>query len=126
MSEMTRKQFLGTIVKGAAGIVGVAAVTSAAACGSGGGGTDAAPLGNCVQNGTSVSIAANHGHVLMVDKADVVAGVAKTYDIMGTADHTHSVTISAGNMTSLKANTSITVQSTTSGSHMHSITVICA
>ena len=125
MSEMTRKQFLGTIVKGAAGIVGVAAVTGAG-CGSSGGGTDAAQVGNCLQNGTSVTIAANHGHVLMVDKADVSAGVAKTYDIMGTADHTHSVTISAGNMTSLKSNTSITVQSSVSGAHMHMITVICA
>ena len=124
MSDMTRKEFFDTIVKGTAGLVGLAAVTEA--CGSSGGQQDAAMVGNCLANGTNVTIGANHGHVLVVAKADVMAGTAKTYDIMGTADHTHSVTISAANMASLATNFAITTQSTVTGAHMHSITVICA
>ena len=126
MSDITRKEFFHTLVKGAAGLVGVAAVTNAAACGGGGGQQDAAMIGNCLQNGTTVSIAANHGHVLVVAKADVTAGVAKTYDIMGTADHTHSVTVSVSNFASLMTNHAISVQSTVTSAHQHSITVICA
>ncbi|RIA09424.1 hypothetical protein OE09_1259 [Flavobacteriaceae bacterium MAR_2010_72] len=41
------------------------------------------PSGNCLQNGTNVSIGANHGHTLTVSIADVNAGVEKTYNIQG-------------------------------------------
>jgi hypothetical protein len=122
MSTLTRKEFFGMLF----GVAGIA--TLAAACGGDDGGSaDAAgSLGNCVQNGTSVTIASNHGHVLTVSKEDVAAAADKTYDIMGSATHTHSVTVTAANFATLKNNQSINVTSTTGAAHTHNVTVVCA
>jgi hypothetical protein len=87
---------------------------------------DAATVGNCNANGTTVRIAANHGHVLVVSMDDVAAGVDKTYDIMGTAAHTHSVTVTADQFAMLQTNHTITTTSTVASSHSHGITVMCA
>lgn len=134
--QITRKEFLGRLLGGAAGMVGVAMVVG---CGSSsnngggepdagtpsGGGPDAARAASCAMNGTTSLIGANHGHVLMVSKADVAAGAAKTYDIRGTADHPHSVTVTAAMFAMLQASTAITAVSTTNSSHDHPITVMC-
>lgn len=118
--KITRRQFLGTTMAAAA----------LAACGDDGGGTaaDAAGGRNCTTNGTSVTIGGNHGHVMTVSAADVTAGVDKTYDIMGTSAHTHSVTVTAANFTSLQTNPagSVMVTSTLGSGHTHTITVLCA
>ena len=120
--SMTRKEFLGTLV-------GAAGAAALAACGGDdGGGTDASFQRSCAMNGTSVNIDGNHGHVLMVTSSDVTTGAAKTYDIMGTATHTHSVTVAATDFAKLQsnANGSIQVTSTSGGGHTHTITIICA
>lgn len=114
--KITRRQFLGTAVIGAA----------AAACGGGddgGGGTTK----DCVVNGTTATIGSNHGHAITVSTADVMAAVDKTYDIMGTSTHTHSVTVTAANFASLVNNPdgSVMITSTDSGGHTHSITLLC-
>lgn len=120
--SMTRKEFLGTML----GAAGAAALVG---CGGddGGGGTDAAAR-SCVMNGTTVTIDSNHGHVLMVTKADVTAGVDKTYDIAGSAIHTHMVTVTAANFASLMSNPngSVQVTSTVDSAHSHTITILCA
>jgi hypothetical protein len=122
--SVTRKEFLGSLVSVAAGAAGAALLV---ACGDSGGSADGAMAGNCAMNGTGPpSIAGNHGHVLMVSKADIVAGAAKTYDIMGTADHSHSVTISAPLFAMLASNTTVMTVSTTTDAHSHSITIMCA
>ncbi|HEY0254550.1 MAG TPA: hypothetical protein VGC41_23645, partial [Kofleriaceae bacterium] len=78
-------------------------------------------------NGTAVQIAANHGHVLVVSKADVAAGVDKTYDITGNATHAHSVTLTAADFAKLGTmNMLIMETSTTNAQHSHQITVSCA
>jgi hypothetical protein len=64
--------------------------------------------------------------VMMVSVADVTAGVEKTYDITGSAPHTHMVTVTAANMASLKTGGTVMVQSTTGGAHTHAVTVMCA
>ena len=80
---------------------------------------------SCSMNGTVVTIAGNHGHVLVVSKADVAAGIDKTYNIQGVALHDHTVTVTAAQFAMLAANTSIsTVSSPTV--HTHGITVTCA
>jgi hypothetical protein len=117
--KITRRTFLGTAVVGAA----------AAACGGSGG--DDGPGGtgkDCVVNGATTQISSNHGHVITVSTADVMAGVDKTYDIMGTALHTHSVTVTAANFASLMNNPdgSVMVTSTTSDAHQHTVTILCA
>lgn len=83
--------------------------------------------GNCLQNGAKASsISNNHGHSLTVSKADIDAGVSKTYSIMGTADHDHQITITATDFNTLKSNMQIGENSTTVQSHSHSVTISCA
>jgi hypothetical protein len=81
---------------------------------------------SCTTNGTISTIGSNHGHVLVVSKTEVAAGVPKTYDIQGTASHTHSVTVTAAMFTMLKSNTTIMTTSTNDSGHSHPITVMCA
>lgn len=81
---------------------------------------------NCLENGTNINIGGNHGHALTVSVVDINAGVDKTYNIEGSADHSHQVTVTAANFNTLKANMQIGVNSTTVGGHSHSVTVSCA
>jgi hypothetical protein len=121
---LTRKQFLSSMLGIAAG------ATLFAACGGddGGGNTnpDARPAGNCSTGGTAVAIGSNHGHTMTVTAAEVTAGVDKTYDIKGSSDHTHSVTVSAALFTMLKANTAVNTTSTNGDGHTHTIGITCA
>ncbi|HEX3758736.1 MAG TPA: hypothetical protein VHW23_08510 [Kofleriaceae bacterium] len=134
--QITRKEFLGRLLGSAAGLVGAAVVvgcSSSSDSGGGGGGTpdagstpsDAAHATSCTMNGTVSTIGANHGHVLLVSKQDVTAGVDKTYDITGTANHPHSVTVTAAMFGMLKNDTTVMTTSTTDASHNHPITVMC-
>jgi len=79
----------------------------------------------CDTHAPSDAIAGNHGHVLTVTAADATAAVDKAYDIMGTASHTHSVTITAAMFAMLETGAVITTTSTTSAGHSHGITVMC-
>ena len=81
---------------------------------------------DCLANGTTSSIGSNHGHSLTVSKTDVENGVEKTYNILGSASHSHDVTISAANFSSLKNASSIQVSSTSGSGHTHSVSVSCA
>ena len=81
---------------------------------------------NCLDNGTNVDIASNHGHSLNVSKSDVTAGAEKTYSIMGSSSHSHEVTITANNFKQLQENKSITVNSNSGAGHVHSVAVSCA
>ncbi|MCB9586727.1 MAG: hypothetical protein H6718_15105 [Polyangiaceae bacterium] len=94
--------------------------------GTGGAGGATGGSGGTGMTGCGATISANHGHVLMVSQADVDAAADKTYDIMGGAGHTHSVTITAADFATLAGGGSITVTSTTGAAHMHTITVMCA
>ena len=124
--NVTRKEF----------VIGLASTGLALAAGCGGNsyGGDAAtttpvpsptPSGNCAVNGTTATIAGNHGHVIVVTSADIAAGVNKTYDIMGSATHTHSVTFTAADFAKLASNFSA-AEVTTSTGHTHNITIVCA
>jgi hypothetical protein len=118
---LTRKEFLESIVGAAAGAAGAALLV---ACGSSEGSPDAPP-GNCAVNGTNVQIAGNHGHVMVVSKAEIAAGAIMTYDIRGTADHPHTVTINPANFANLSGNMNATTISTRDSGHDHNITIIC-
>lgn len=83
--------------------------------------------GNCLQNGTNVAIGTNHGHTMAVSKADVMAGVDKTYDIKGASAHFHNVTVTAAMFAMLQQNTTVmTVSDVGDSAHTHAITVVCA
>lgn len=116
--DLTRRELLfGTAVAAAA----------IAACGGDDGGSTPidGPPPNCLANGTRTIIQSNHGHTLEVPMADVAAGAARTYDITGSGDHSHMVTISAAQMSMLAANSSIQVTSTSGAAHTHTINVNC-
>lgn len=82
---------------------------------------------DCLANGTNSTISSNHGHTLTVSKEEVDAATEKTYSIQGTSAHNHEVTITTDQFASLKNNNqSITVSSTSSSGHSHSVTVSCA
>lgn len=108
-------------------LVGSGWVLGSAGCGGGGG--DAAPAPAPAPagggGGCSATITDNHGHVLTISAADLNSAVAMTYDIRGSADHTHSVTFSAAQLAQLKAGTTVAVSSTTAFSHDHSISERC-
>ena len=81
---------------------------------------------NCLLNGTVGSVSSNHGHSITVSKADVAAGIEKQYNIQGSGDHDHLVTVSESNFASLKSNQQIQTTSTSGTGHTHSITISCA
>lgn len=118
--SMTRKQFLRTIVGAGIGVAGVAAL---AACGSDAGPADA-PGGTCTTPGATIG--SNHGHTMLVTKAEITAGVAKSYDIAGQAGHPHTVMVSAANFASLAVGGSVTITSSSTNSHAHDVVVMCA
>ncbi|MEE9364465.1 MAG: hypothetical protein V3U92_17835 [Cellulophaga sp.] len=82
---------------------------------------------DCLKNGATASgISANHGHTLVVSKADISAASEKSYSIKGSSNHNHNITLSANNFATLKTSKIISVTSSTDGGHSHSVTVTCA
>lgn len=121
MLIVTRKQFLDHLAGGSV-------VLLLGGCGGGGDSAGApapapspAPAGGC-----SANILGNHGHVLTIPQADLESTTARTYDILGNADHNHTVTFSATDLANLKAGQTVTVQTSTTLAHSHSISETCA
>ncbi len=123
--KTTRRHFLTTA---STSILGAGLLVNAVACsddgetntgsGSGGGGT---PSG-C----SDEAITANHGHSLAVPQADVDAAAEKTYSIQGDSPHDHEITLTAADFTLLAGGGSVTIVSTSDGTHTHDVTVSCA
>jgi hypothetical protein len=75
---------------------------------------------------TGAAIAGNHGHALTIPAADLDSATDKTYNIVGTANHSHLVTFTPTQLQALKAGQGVTVLSTTDASHEHAVTATCA
>ena len=119
--DISRKRFVEAMASGSA----VLLFTS---CGGGGSYNGGAPAPAPAPNGTSCSpavISDNHGHALVIAKSDLDSSSPMTYDIHGTADHTHSVTFSAAQLAQLKAGTTVSVSSSVTLSHDHTVSVSC-
>lgn len=127
MSDMTRKSFvklLGNTLLGGAAVGILASCKGSSATVDAG--TDA-PAG-CTTTDAVCTIADNHTHAphkLVVTSADVQAGVDKTYDIMGAASHTHTITVTAADFAMLKTGGTIMHTSTVGLCHTHVCTVSC-
>jgi hypothetical protein len=65
------------------------------------------------------AISGNDGHVLMVTAADITAGVAKCYNVMGAGDHPHYVTVTAANFTTLSGGGVVRLFSCNGGDHQY-------
>jgi hypothetical protein len=91
----------------------------AAACG-GGNNDSSSGAGVC-----SATISANHGHALNITAADKMTGAAKDYDIRGTASHSHTVSLSAGDFAMLSSGDTVNVTSSVSQGHSHDLSIKC-
>ena len=110
-----RKTFMLQLVGGSLGLM---------LGGCGGGGDDAAPPSTADTCGR-FDFSANHGHTLSLSAADLDSTEARTFDVQGTAPHTHQVTLSPAQLAALKAGQSITVGTTVSELHSHDLTGSC-
>jgi len=91
-----------------------------------GGGGDAAPAPpSPPASGCTATIAGNHGHVLAIPRTDLDATVDKTYDIQGSAVHTHSVTFTPVQLAQLKAGGTVSVTTSFTIDHSHAIGELC-
>jgi hypothetical protein len=83
--------------------------------------------GRCERDGTMASFnPSGDGHTLSVSREDVTAGVPKSYDVRGSATHTHTVTLTAEDFDSLKRDETIQTRTTVTLGHTHLVTVSCA
>lgn len=68
------------------------------------------------------SISGNHGHRAVVTGVQLVAGNLVQLDIRGSADHTHSVTLTADAIQAIKAGKPVATDSTSTSAHLHTVT----
>jgi hypothetical protein len=74
----------------------------------------------------SATISANHGHAVTLPLADVMAGAGADYDIQGTADHPHTLSLSDEHLAMLQQGMQVTVASSTDAGHNHQVTLDCS
>lgn len=119
-SSVTRREF--TLEAALAILAGCLITISDVACGSS---TPAAtPTTPTPTNPADINgvVSANHGHVAIITGAQITAGNAIALDIRGTATHTHTVSISQADLTSLKNRQPVVSNSTTDSGHSHTVT----
>ena len=116
--DINRKRFLCIAASGGAGVL-------LHACGGGGyGGGSGTPASAC---GSTVGPPI-HGHAVTIAVPDLASTTAKTYDITGTADHGHSITLTPTQLAQLQSGVAVTVTSTAGGvdGHTHTVATSCA
>jgi hypothetical protein len=105
-------------------------VITISGCGGGGGGGYSSPSAPSAPSPTAGSgttdevgsISDNHNHRAVVTAAQLVAANAVQLDIRGTADHTHTVTLTAEAVQAIRAGRAVQTDSTTTGDHRHTVT----
>jgi hypothetical protein len=80
----------------------------------------------CGNGARASAISANHGHSLVVPKADVTKAAPKTYSIKGTSGHPHTVALTAAHFAQLASGKSVVVTSSNDAAHTHQVTISCA
>jgi hypothetical protein len=128
MSEMSKEQGLTrrefTVASALAMLSGVAITITSACGGSSYSPSTPSPTPTPTPaSGDKVgAISGNHGHSAVITGATLAAGNGISLDIHGTADHTHTVVLSAAEIVSIAANTRVSKESTTDSSHSHTVT----
>lgn len=102
----------GTSTGGSSGS-GTGGTATGGASGSGGGTSNA-----CTAD-LSAEIFDNHDHELHIPLADIEAGVEKTYETTGTANHCHTVVLTAADFATLKSGGSVMKTSCTGTNHQY-------
>ena len=73
-------------------------------------------------SGNQGTISANHGHTATIGGAELSAGNEVVLDIMGTADHPHSVSVTAAEVSQIAAGQRVSKESTSNQAHTHFVT----
>ena len=68
------------------------------------------------------AVSDNHGHLAVVTGVQLIAGNSVQLDIHGTADHTHTVTLSSDAIRAINAGTPVITDSTNTIDHRHTVT----
>jgi len=118
-TTLTRRDFT---LEAALALLAGCVITVSDACGKDSTPTTPTPVADV--NGV---ISANHGHVAVVMSAQITAGSAIALDIQGTAVHHHTVSLSQGDLQTLKNRQPVTHESSTDqsgafGLHSHTVT----
>jgi hypothetical protein len=116
-TSLTRREF--TLEAALAILAGCLITISETACGS-----STMPTTPSTTNPADINgvVSANHGHVAVITGAQITAGNAIALDIRGTATHTHTVSISQADLTTLKNRQTVVSNSTTDSGHSHTVT----
>jgi len=81
--------------------------------------TPAPPVGT--SDKTAV-IGSNHGHAGTITAAQLTAGGALSLNIQGTAAHSHTVDLTAADLTAVAASSRVSKESSSDDGHSHSVT----
>jgi hypothetical protein len=120
LTSLTRREF--TLEAALAILAGCVITISDTACSSGMSSTTPTPT-PVTPSDINGNVSANHGHVAVITGAQITAGTAiVALDIRGTATHTHTLSISQTDLTTLKNRQTITSDSTTDSGHSHTVT----
>jgi hypothetical protein len=122
---LARREF--TVAAALAALSGVAITISSTACGGSSSpsapSTPAPPPAGGGGSGDKVGvISADHGHRAVIAAAQLASPGDITLEIRGSADHPHSVTLSAGEVANIAANQRVSKESSTDAAHSHTVT----
>ena len=120
-ASLTRREFT---LEAALALLAGCVITISDACSNS---TSPTPVASGPPADVTGVIAENHNHSGVITGAQITAGNAFTLSIQGTAVHSHTVSITQANLTSLKnrqsvASASSTDFSNTYGTHSHAVT----
>ncbi len=101
---------------------GSAGAANGGSAGAANGGTGG---GSNIQSCNATQITKNHDHALDLPVADLDSTDPKDYDITGTSDHPHTITLTPADFATLKSGGSVTVTSTNDDNHTHNVTIAC-
>ena len=87
-----------------------------------GGDSSPAPGPTPGPTGSTGTISGNHGHTATISAAQLTAGNAIQLDIRGSADHPHTVELTAADVTQIGAHQSVSKTSTNDAGHSHTVT----
>jgi hypothetical protein len=97
----------GTTTTTGSGAGSTTAASGTGGAGVGGGGTGGGSA-TCPSD-IDAQITCRHNHSLIVTTADIIAGQDKTYDIRGTSNHGHNVTVTAAMFAELAAGMTVEI-----------------
>ena len=96
-------------------------------CGGGGYSSPAAPSNpnppaQPPEGDVAGSVSANHGHMAVVTRAQIVAAAAVTLDITGSSDHPHAVDLTAEELGQIGSGRRVSKSSSSDAGHTHTVT----